>query len=217
MFDGGFLMRMIKSKFVSIAMIVTIFMFLLSPAISVRAMSGDSTVYVTRTGDCYHRDGCSSLSRSQIPISLSEALSKGYYACSRCNPGGLDAAPVTQTALAQTPAKTTVQAQAPATASVVTQVPVTQTTTSGWDCIYNETYYRTNNPDVDKAYIGDSKGIFDHFKTSGMKEGRRGSEEFDVTSYRTKNADLNAAFGDDLPKYYYHYMNTGKAEGRSGK
>ena len=50
-----------------------------------------------------------------------------------------------------------------------------------------------------------------------MKEGRRGSAEFDVTNYRANNADLNAAFGDDLPKYYYHYMNIGKAEGRSGK
>ena len=203
--------KIIQNRFVAITTIAIIISIMLSPVISVKPMSGDSTVYVTKTGDCYHIDGCSSLRRSKIPISLNDALSKGYYACSKCNPGGLDTAPAAQAA----PVQQAVQSQAPTTPAV-TQVPATQTTT-GWDCIYNETYYRTNNPDVDKAYPGDSKGIFEHFKTSGMKEGRRGSSEFDVTSYRTKNADLNATFGDDLPQYYYHYMNTGKAEGRSGK
>jgi len=43
------------------------------------------TVYVTRTGEKYHRAGCRYLSRSQIPISLSDAKA-GYDACSVCNP-----------------------------------------------------------------------------------------------------------------------------------
>ena len=43
------------------------------------------TVYVTRTGKKYHRDGCSSLRRSKIPISLAEAKQR-YGACSRCSP-----------------------------------------------------------------------------------------------------------------------------------
>jgi hypothetical protein len=34
---------------------------------------GGTIVYVTRTGQCYHRAGCSSLSRSKIPMDLSEA------------------------------------------------------------------------------------------------------------------------------------------------
>lgn len=42
-------------------------------------------VYVTRTGQKYHRDGCRSLSKSKIPISLAEAKQK-YGPCSRCNP-----------------------------------------------------------------------------------------------------------------------------------
>ena len=47
--------------------------------------SEDETVYVTRTGKKYHREGCSSLRRSKISISLVEA--KGRYGpCSRCNP-----------------------------------------------------------------------------------------------------------------------------------
>lgn len=44
------------------------------------------TVYVTNTGAKYHSSGCRYLSRSQIAISLSQALSQGYDACSICNP-----------------------------------------------------------------------------------------------------------------------------------
>jgi hypothetical protein len=43
-------------------------------------------VYVTRTGHKYHRAGCRYLSRSQIPISLSDAKAEGYTPCSVCNP-----------------------------------------------------------------------------------------------------------------------------------
>lgn len=44
------------------------------------------TVYITKTGDCYHRNGCRYLSRSQIAISKSRAVSQGYRACSICCP-----------------------------------------------------------------------------------------------------------------------------------
>lgn len=43
-------------------------------------------VYTTKTGTKYHVDGCSSLSKSKIPISLSDAKSKGLTPCSKCNP-----------------------------------------------------------------------------------------------------------------------------------
>ena len=42
-------------------------------------------VYVTRTGKKYHLDGCRSLRKSKIPISLAEAKQK-YSPCNRCNP-----------------------------------------------------------------------------------------------------------------------------------
>lgn len=35
--------------------------------------SGNTIVYITRAGAKYHRDGCGSLSRSQIEITLKEA------------------------------------------------------------------------------------------------------------------------------------------------
>jgi hypothetical protein len=44
------------------------------------------TVYVTKTGKKYHSEGCSYLSKSKISMSLSDAKSSGYTACSRCSP-----------------------------------------------------------------------------------------------------------------------------------
>ena len=43
-------------------------------------------VYKTNTGSCYHNDDCSSLSKSKIPITLSEAKAEGLKPCSKCNP-----------------------------------------------------------------------------------------------------------------------------------
>lgn len=47
---------------------------------------GDVTVYITKTGEKFHRDGCQYLKKSQIPISRSNAIAQGYGACSKCNP-----------------------------------------------------------------------------------------------------------------------------------
>lgn len=44
------------------------------------------TVYITKSGKKYHLDGCSSLSRSKIPTTLSDAKAQGYGACKRCTP-----------------------------------------------------------------------------------------------------------------------------------
>lgn len=45
----------------------------------------DTTVYITDTGEKYHRSSCRYLSKSKIPISLSEAK-KSYDPCSVCKP-----------------------------------------------------------------------------------------------------------------------------------
>ena len=44
------------------------------------------TVYITETGEKYHRDGCRSLRKSKIPKSKSEAIAQGYEACDICKP-----------------------------------------------------------------------------------------------------------------------------------
>ena len=43
-------------------------------------------IFVTRSGKKYHREGCLSLSRSKIPISLEEAKERNFGPCGRCNP-----------------------------------------------------------------------------------------------------------------------------------
>ncbi len=44
------------------------------------------TVYITRTGQKYHRDGCRSLSRSRIASTLKEAVERGLGPCGVCKP-----------------------------------------------------------------------------------------------------------------------------------
>lgn len=46
----------------------------------------DYTVYITRTGACYHRAGCRYLRSSCIETTHNEAIKEGYRACSICNP-----------------------------------------------------------------------------------------------------------------------------------
>lgn len=59
------------------------------PASTDRPVSTDETksvtVYITRTGECYHRGNCSYLRQSKIPKDLKYAK-KHYRACSRCRP-----------------------------------------------------------------------------------------------------------------------------------
>ncbi|HMQ77135.1 MAG TPA: Ada metal-binding domain-containing protein [Flavobacteriales bacterium] len=45
-----------------------------------------TTVYTTRTGDHYHRSGCSSLRRSRTATTLADAQEAGYEPCHRCRP-----------------------------------------------------------------------------------------------------------------------------------
>ena len=60
-----------------------------SPSVDSEATGevSEEQVYRTRTGKKYHREGCSSLRRSKIPISLTEAKQR-YGPCGRCNPPG---------------------------------------------------------------------------------------------------------------------------------
>lgn len=45
-----------------------------------------NTVYLTKSGTKFHRDGCSSLAKSKIPISYEDATARGFEPCGRCNP-----------------------------------------------------------------------------------------------------------------------------------
>ena len=50
------------------------------------ADKSETTVYLTKSGSKFHRDGCSSLSKSKIPISYGDAVTRGFEPCGRCNP-----------------------------------------------------------------------------------------------------------------------------------
>ena len=52
----------------------------------VTTRSVDYTVYITETGSKYHRWGCQYLRESCYYISLSDAIARGYTACSVCSP-----------------------------------------------------------------------------------------------------------------------------------
>lgn len=83
--------------------------------------------------------------------------------------------------------------------------------------VYNYKEYLQYNQDLAAVFGDNQKALFDHFITSGMKEGRRGNSEFDLAAYKANNPDLVALFGDDNVKYYEHYISSGKAEGRKAK
>jgi len=44
------------------------------------------TVYATKTGECYHQQGCTSLRKSKIPLALDQAVARGLRPCSNCRP-----------------------------------------------------------------------------------------------------------------------------------
>jgi hypothetical protein len=54
----------------------------------------DPTVYVTKTGAKYHREACTSLRRSSVPMKLSSAALR-YGACKVCSPPTLAGPPKT--------------------------------------------------------------------------------------------------------------------------
>lgn len=49
-------------------------------------MAATQTVYLTRTGKCYHRDGCSCLRMSKIKTTKTAAVQRGFRACRLCKP-----------------------------------------------------------------------------------------------------------------------------------
>ncbi len=66
------------------------------------ALSSDNTVYITRTGSCYHTAECSHLRSSAMPLALTDAVERGYRPCKLCKPPAPDAPVKTATAPAET-------------------------------------------------------------------------------------------------------------------
>ncbi len=57
-----------------------------TPAPSPKPTIATDTVYITRTGEKYHRANCRYLSQSKIPVERKDAISNGYAPCKVCRP-----------------------------------------------------------------------------------------------------------------------------------
>lgn len=71
--------------------------------------------------------------------------------------------------------------------------------------VFDPAFYAAANPDIAALYGTDASLLFQHFLTSGMAEGRRGNEEFQVQVYKAANPQIAALFGENLPQYYLYY------------
>lgn len=87
------------------------------------------------------------------------------------------------------------------------------------DVIYDEDYYKENNPDVVKV-VGDSKkALLEHFKSFGLWEGRQANPDFNLNAYASAYKDLRLAFEGLSPEqmllaFVKHYATFGEKENR---
>ena len=83
--------------------------------------------------------------------------------------------------------------------------------------VYDPAYYLSTNPGLSEKVGDDDIALIKDFVENGMREGKKGNDEFDYLYYQRKNPDLRMAFGTDKQQYYYHYARSGKDEGRAPK
>ena len=83
------------------------------------------------------------------------------------------------------------------------------------EIVFNAEYYLGHYKDLSDAFGNNAQKAAWHFFNYGIKEGRRGSQTFDVKYYLTENKDLLAAYGEKgYVKAYNHFVNWGVNEGR---
>lgn len=70
----------------AIAIVLVIYIALFVVWCILTAPNGDRVVYTTRTGECYHTAGCSSLRYSKYKTTLEEAVTERYRRCNNCDP-----------------------------------------------------------------------------------------------------------------------------------
>jgi hypothetical protein len=97
------------------------------------ALAQAEKVYVTRTGEKYHRGSCTSLRSSKIEMSLAEAAAR-YGACKVCRPP-VPAVPSQPAAVEQRPSSPASAAPAPASPAPAQRSTRCQATTKkGTQC-----------------------------------------------------------------------------------
>ena len=84
-----------------------------------------------------------------------------------------------------------------------------------YSSVFDPIYYLDTYADL-KAAFGDNQQLaFKHFINNGMREGRKGNDNFNVYAYANSYPDLQKAFGSNLSSYYKHYAQRGRLESRN--
>jgi signal peptidase I len=78
--------------------------------------------------------------------------------------------------------------------------------------VFDATYYGNSYSDVKSAYGTDAVKLYQHFLTTGIKEGRKASPVFDVKYYVRNNSELYSIFGDDHEAAFSHFIDYGQHE-----
>lgn len=191
-------MRKLVSKVMAFVVCVVLAAGSLTPASVVNAASGDTTVYITKTGAKYHASGCSSLKKSMIPISLKDAVSKGYEPCSKCHPGSLDAS----AAATNDTTKVTTKSTASAATKESTEVTALKTY-KGNTKDFNAYDYYKNNADLQTAIGADGDALLKHYNDYGKAEGRIAVETKASATTKAVSTETGYVLNTNTKKFHY--------------
>ena len=103
----------------------------------------------------------------------------------------------------------------PARAQAAERVQIRESDYDSFRAVFNAEYYYNAYSDLQAASGYDEEGLFQHFISYGIFEGRTGDGEFCFRTYMESYGDLQAAFGADYGAYCRHYIEYGRAEGRA--
>lgn len=245
--EGQDMIRFFKQSFATFTIISFLLIGVGTPALIVTAASGDTIVYITKTGECYHTSGCSSLRKSKIETTLQNAVSKGLRPCSKCKPGSLDSgssasSTPTSTSIAPAAVSTTKQSTVATTSLALDPAVEALKTYKGNTKDFDAYTYYMSNADLQTAIGADGDALLKHYNKYGKKEGRvaissnknaaidsvsqevealktykGNTKSFNAYTYYINNTDLQTAIGANGDALLKHYNEYGKAEGRVAK
>ncbi|MCR5403723.1 MAG: hypothetical protein K6E91_07905 [Butyrivibrio sp.] len=133
------------------------------------AASADTTVIITKTGECYHKSSCSTLKKTRIETTMQAAVDKGLRPCKVCKPGSIDSTSATSSAKS-----TTTTATATTTAKTTDPVEALKYY-KGNSKEFNAYTYYINYADLQTAVGADGDKLLKHFNEHGKAEGRKAS------------------------------------------
>lgn len=165
--------EIIKYRLLVISTIIALFFGGMVPAQVVNAATGDTVVYITKTGKCYHNDGCSSLRSSKIETTLQNAVDKGLKPCSKCNPSSIDAATATIKVASTTATKASKKAKTTTKTKTKEDSAVEALKTyKGNTKEFNAYTYYMNYEDLQTAIGADGEALLKHYNDYGKAEKR---------------------------------------------